>query len=109
MNTLLVAGFVVTLGFGGWSIPWADSARLVETLSGVVGPGLGTFAAAALHMIAFATKVLLAVALLRSMATGWAPLAEERLGFLCMRVLVPLSIANVFATALWLATRSGLS
>ena len=109
VNTLLVAGFVVTLGFGGWSIPWLETARLVVTLDGLVGPGLGTFLTAAVHVGAFATKVVLVVTGLRFMATGWAPLAEDRIAFLCMRLLVPLAIANVFATALWLATRSGLS
>lgn len=110
IDTLLLAAFVVTLGLGGWSIPWLDLATLRAGLAGGgLGPGLTALLAAALYAATFAVKTIAVFALLRWIGRRLEPLSEDRMTFLCFRLLVPLALVNVFATGYWLVARPALS
>lgn len=109
VNALLLSGFVVTLGFGGWAIPWVDEARLAAVTGELYGATLGTLLCAVLHVASFGVKVLLVMGVQRRMMRTWTPLAEDRMTFLCHRVLIPLAVANAFATGFWLVARPGLA
>ena len=109
INALVLAGLIVTLGLGGWAIPWLDEASLIGAATRGYGAGLGTFAGATLHAATFIAKLALVFALLRLLGRRLAPIAEARVHVLCFRLFVPLAIVNVFATGYWLVARPGLS
>ncbi len=108
-NTLLLAGLVVTLGLGGWSIPWLDESTLEGVLVKGYGPTLGTLLCAALHVGSFTVKLAFVFVSIRMLGRRMTPLGESRASFLCFRLFVPLAIVNVFATAWWLIARPGLT
>jgi len=107
-NTVVLAAFVVTLGLGGWSVPWLDDATLRSALVHGYGPTLGTGLRALIHVSAFAVKLGLVFALLRAIGRRFAPMTGSRTIFLCFRLFVPLAIVNVFATGWWLVARPGM-
>ncbi len=109
VNTLVLAGLVVTFGLGGWAIPWLAESELLSALVRGYGPGLGTLLGAGLHAGSFALKLLLVFVLLRAVGRRFSPLSESRMSFLCFRLFVPLAIVNVFVTGYWLVARPGLS
>jgi len=108
-NAVLLAGFVVTLGLGGWSIPWLDESTLEGVLTRGYGPLFGAMICAALHVAAFTTKLALVLVVIRRVGRWLEPLAGERVAFLCFRLFVPLAIVNVFATGWWLVALPGPS
>lgn len=107
-NTLVLAGFVVTLGLGGWSVPWLDDATLRSLLVEGYGPVFGTALRAFVHVSVFAVKLGLVFSLLRALGRRVVPMTESRTIFLCFRLFVPLAIVNVFATGWWLVARTGV-
>ncbi len=109
VNTLLLAGYVVTLGLGGWSIPWLAESTLEPVLTKSYGLTVGALLCAALHATSFLVKTLLVFGFIRWVGSRMAPLPEARVSFLCFRLFVPLSIVNVFLTGWWLVARPGLS
>lgn len=107
-NTWVLAGLLVTLGLGGWAIPWLDHATLLGVSTRGLGAGLGTFFGAAAHFVCFALKVGLVFVLLRALGRRLSPVPAERASYLCFRLFLPLALVNVFATGYWLVARPGL-
>lgn len=107
-NTLMLAAFLVTLGLGGWAIPWLDDATLRGALVHGYGPAFGTLLRAFLQVGVFSLKLVVVVMLLRAIGRRFPPMPEARMIFLCFRLFVPLAVVNVFATAYWLVARPGL-
>jgi NADH-quinone oxidoreductase subunit H len=105
VSSLALAGLVVTLGFGAWSIPWLDDATMSAGLARMLGATVGALACATLHVASFAVKTGLVLLVLRRMARHWSPMTGDRMTFLCLRVLIPIALANVFATGFWLVAR----
>jgi NADH:ubiquinone oxidoreductase subunit H len=106
---LALAGLVATLGFGAWSIPWLDDVTMSAGLARMYGPTIGALVCATLHVTSFAVKTLLVLLVLRRLAVHWPPIAGDRMTLLCLRVLIPIALANVFATGFWLVARPGLA
>jgi NADH-quinone oxidoreductase subunit H len=104
-----IAGLLVTLGLGAWSIPWIDAASMAAAFSKMFGATIGTFACATVHVASFATKTACVWLLIRVAARRATPLDEDRMTFLCLRVLIPLALVNAFATGFWLIAQSGLA
>jgi NADH-quinone oxidoreductase subunit H len=109
VNGLVLAGFVVTLGLGGWSIPWLDEPTLESALVRGCGPLFGSLLCASLHVAACVTKITCVFVLIRWLGRRIDALSGARMSFLCFRLMVPLSIVNVFVTGYWLVARSGLT
>lgn len=108
VNGVLLAAYVVSLGLGGWSIPWLDEASLTTSLTHGYGPQVGSLMVASLHVTAFVVKFVAVHACIRLVGRRIAPLAEARMIFLCFRLFVPLAIINVFMTGYWLVVRPGV-
>jgi NADH-quinone oxidoreductase subunit H len=96
-----VIGTIVTsLFLGGWSIPWLSTADIIGGISGVFGHGFATGVCIVLHVLSFLLKVVLMIWL--QMALRWTlpRFRYDQVMDLCWKMILPLSIANVFVTAL---------
>lgn len=109
VNALVVAGLVVSLGFGAWSLPWLDEASLAARLGSIFGASIGTFACAVVHVASFSAKTVLVLMVQRRIAKRWSPMSGDRTWLLCLRVLYPIALVNFFATGFWLVARPGLA
>ena len=95
-----VIGTIVTsLFLGGWSIPWLSTADIIGGVSGVFGHGFATGVCIVLHVLSFLLKVVVMIWL--QMALRWTlpRFRYDQVMDLCWKMILPLSIVNVFATA----------
>jgi NADH-quinone oxidoreductase subunit H len=96
-----VIGTIVTsLFLGGWSIPWLSTAEIIGGISGVFGHGFATGVCIVMHVLSFLLKVVFMIWL--QMALRWTlpRFRYDQVMDLCWKMILPLSIANVFVTGL---------
>ena len=96
----VVGALVTTLFLGGWALPWISTGTLVGFVLPWFGSGFANGLALLLHVGVFFAKVALVVWL--QLAVRWTlpRIRSDRLMALCWKVILPLSLVNVFATGL---------
>ena len=99
LASLLVASVLVALFLGGGAIPYIKGATIVEAIAVYFGTGFATLLCMAIHTVVFFVKVLLIVVLLDPLRRRLIRLSLETSLNLCWKVMVPLSLLNVFVTA----------
>jgi NADH-quinone oxidoreductase subunit H len=94
----VIGAVVTTLFLGGWSIPWLDQATLIGALTPAAGLGFATALCMILHVVSFLVKVVIMIWL--QMALRWTlpRFRYDQVMDLCWKMILPLSIANVFVT-----------
>ncbi len=100
IGVVVIAGLVATIFLGGWSIPFLPQETIIGVISSVYGTGFATGLCLILHVLTFFLKVIVMIWL--QMALRWTlpRFRYDQVMDLCWKVLLPLSIANVFVTAL---------
>ena len=95
----VIGAIVATLFLGGWSIPWLSSETIIGGVGGVFGVGFATGLCMILHVLTFLMKVVAMIWL--QMALRWTlpRFRYDQVMDLCWKMILPLSIMNVFATA----------
>jgi NADH-quinone oxidoreductase subunit H len=95
----VIGTIVTTLFLGGWSIPWLSTGDIIGGVSGVFGQGFATGLCIVLHVLSFLLKVVFMIWL--QMAIRWTlpRFRYDQVMDLCWKMILPLSIANVFVTA----------
>jgi NADH-quinone oxidoreductase subunit H len=94
----VIGTIVTTLFLGGWSIPWLSTADIVGGVGGVFGHGFATGLCIVLHVLSFLLKVVLMIWL--QMALRWTlpRFRYDQVMDLCWKMILPISIANIFVT-----------
>ncbi|MEN8158893.1 MAG: complex I subunit 1 family protein [Myxococcota bacterium] len=94
----VIGTIVASLFLGGWAIPFLSTETIIGAVSGVFGHGFATGLCIVLHVISFLLKVVLLIWL--QMALRWTLPAfrYDQIMDLCWKMILPLSIANVFVT-----------
>lgn len=95
----VIAMIVTTLFLGGWSIPWLSTETLVAGVTPAFGAGVATALTMALHVGSFLLKTIVLIWL--QMAIRWTlpRMRYDQVMDLCWKMILPLSIANIFVTA----------
>jgi NADH-quinone oxidoreductase subunit H len=98
IEVVVIAGLVATLFLGGWAIPWLSTATIIGGVGGVFGTGFATGLCMLLHFLCFMAKVVVMIWL--QMALRWTlpRFRYDQVMDLCWKILLPLSIANIFVT-----------
>jgi NADH-quinone oxidoreductase subunit H len=98
IEVIVIAGLMATIFLGGWSVPYLSQAQIIAGVGGVFGTGFATGLCMLLHFLTFLTKLLAMIWL--QMALRWTlpRFRYDQMMDLCWKVLLPLSIANVFVT-----------
>jgi NADH-quinone oxidoreductase subunit H len=99
IEVVVIAGIVTTLFLGGWAIPWLSTETIIGGVGSVFGTGFATGLCMLLHFLCFMAKV--AVMIWLQMALRWTlpRFRYDQVMDLCWKILLPLSIANIFVTA----------
>jgi NADH-quinone oxidoreductase subunit H len=105
IEVIVIAALLATIFLGGWSIPWLSQATIVGAIEPTFGGGTANGAAMVLHVLTFLLKLLAMIWF--QMAIRWTlpRFRYDQVMDLCWKVMLPLSLANVFATGavlLWL-------
>jgi NADH-quinone oxidoreductase subunit H len=94
-----VIGTVVTsLFLGGWAIPWLSTETIIGGVSSVFGQGFAVGVCVIAHVLSFLLKVVIMIWL--QMALRWTlpRFRYDQVMDLCWKMILPISIANVFVT-----------
>ncbi len=95
VNVIGGCGMMVTLFFGGWTLP----------IAGLDHPA-ATFGAGVLHIGIFLAKLMVLFCLIVWVRWMWPRFRYDQLMDLGWRRFVPLALANIVVTALWLWWKS---
>ncbi|MGC3959173.1 MAG: NADH-quinone oxidoreductase subunit NuoH [Verrucomicrobiota bacterium] len=94
-NMILVSAMMVTLFFGGWTLPWFGLDQpATDLIHGV------------LHIGIFLGKVFLFLVLFVWIRWMWPRFRYDQLMDLGWRKFIPVALANILVTAIWLWWRS---
>jgi len=96
-----VIGCLIAAAFlGGWSIPYLDTQTLIAGVSGVFGEGFATGLAVVLHVTAFFVKVIVMIWLQMTIRWSLPRFRYDQVMDLCWKIMLPLSLANIFVTGI---------
>ena len=107
IEVIVIAGLIATLFLGGWAIPYLSQETIIGAISPVLGVGFATGACLVLHVLTFFLKVIAMIWLQMALRWSLPRFRYDQVMDLCWKVLLPLSIANVFVTGLVLLTIQG--
>jgi len=95
-NMILASAIMVTLFFGGWTLPWFGLDQPATTLLGGV-----------LHIGVFLGKVFLFLVMFVWVRWMWPRFRYDQLMDLGWLRFIPIALANILVTAIWLWWQSG--
>jgi len=100
IEVVVIAGIMTTVFLGGWSVPYLSQATIIGGVGSVFGSGFATGFCLLVHFATFMLKLLFMIWL--QMAIRWTlpRFRYDQVMDLCWKVLLPLSIANIFVTGL---------
>ncbi|MBW2312554.1 MAG: NADH-quinone oxidoreductase subunit H [Deltaproteobacteria bacterium] len=95
-----VIGCIVTALFlGGWSIPFLDTQTLIGGIGSFFGEGFATGVVLVLHVHAFLAKVVIMIWLQMLIRWSLPRFRYDQVMDLCWKIMLPLSLVNIFVTA----------
>ena len=101
----VIGMIITTLFLGGWSIPWLPQDTLIGGIAPLFGEGFATALVMILHVGSFLLKVVVMVWFQMALRWSLPRFRYDQIMDLCWKMILPLSIANVFVTGaviLWL-------
>ena len=98
IEIVVIAGLVSTLFLGGWTIPYLSTETIIGGVGAAFGTGFATGLCMLLHFGCFMAKVVVMIWL--QMALRWTlpRFRYDQVMDLCWKILLPLSLANIFVT-----------
>ena len=109
IQVVVIAALMTSLFLGGWSVPWLSTDTIIGAIAPLLGHAFATIVCIAIHFGAFLGKLALMIWLQMLIRWSLPRLRYDQLMNLCWKVILPLSIANVFATALVLLLLGGVA
>jgi NADH-quinone oxidoreductase subunit H len=94
----VIAMIVATLFLGGWAVPFLSQETIIAGIAPVFGVGVATALCMILHVVTFLIKTIVLIWL--QMAIRWTlpRFRYDQVMDLCWKMILPLSIANIFVT-----------
>jgi NADH-quinone oxidoreductase subunit H len=98
IEVVVIAGIMATIFLGGWSVPYLPQEAIIAGVGSVFGTGFATGLCMLIHFLTFMVKLVAMIWL--QMALRWTlpRFRYDQVMDLCWKILLPLSIANVFIT-----------
>ncbi len=105
----VIGALVATLFLGGWSIPWISQPEMIAAITPAFGAGFANGVTLIAHVAMFLLKVV--VLIWFQMAIRWTLPAfrYDQIMDLCWKMILPISIANIFVTGLVILLIEGLA
>jgi len=108
IEVIVIAALMTAIFLGGWSIPWLTTATLVGGLEPFLGNDLANLVAMVAHVLTFIIKVVVMIGLQMALRWSLPRFRYDQTMDLCWKILLPLSIANVFVTGTIILLLKGL-
>jgi len=107
IEVVVIAALTTTLFLGGWSIPFLPQATIIGAITPVFGEGFATGLCLVLHVLAFLLKVVVMIWLQMQIRWTLPRPRYDQVMDLCWKVMLPLSLANIFLTGLVILLAQG--
>ncbi len=98
IEVVVIGGLMATLFLGGWAVPFLSQETIIGAIEPVFGAGFATGVCLIVHFVTFLLKVVVMIWL--QMALRWTlpRFRYDQVMDLCWKIILPLSIANIFVT-----------
>jgi len=100
IEIILIAALTATIFLGGWAVPWWSTDAIIERISGLMGVGFATGLCILIHFSTFMLKVIFMIWVQMLLRWSLPRFRYDQVMSLCWKILLPLSIANIFVTGL---------
>ncbi|MBW2541206.1 MAG: NADH-quinone oxidoreductase subunit H [Deltaproteobacteria bacterium] len=98
IEIILIAALTTTLFLGGWAVPWLSTETIINGISSVMGTGFATGLCILIHFVSFLLKVIFMIWVQMLIRWSLPRFRYDQVMSLCWKILLPLSIANIFVT-----------
>jgi NADH-quinone oxidoreductase subunit H len=100
IEVVVIAALTTALFLGGWAIPFLPQATIIGAITPVFGAGVATALCMVLHVLTFFLKVIVMIWLQMQIRWTLPRPRYDQVMDLCWKVMLPLSLANIFVTGL---------
>jgi NADH-quinone oxidoreductase subunit H len=107
IEVVVIAGVVSTIFLGGWAVPYLDQATIIGAISPTFGEGFATGICMLVHFATFMVKVVFMIWLQMLLRWTLPRFRYDQVMDLCWKIILPLSIANVFVTGIVILLMEG--
>jgi NADH-quinone oxidoreductase subunit H len=105
----VIGAIVTALFLGGWSIPYLPQETIIGSVAPHLGVGFATGLCMVLHVLSFLAKVIFMIWLQMLIRWTLPRFRYDQVMDLCWKILLPLSLANIFVTGLVMLWLQGIS
>ena len=98
IEVVVIAGLITALFLGGWSIPYLSTQTIVGAISPVFNEGFANGLAIIAHFATFMLKVVVMIWVQMLLRWTLPRFRYDQVMDLCWKIILPLSIANIFVT-----------
>ncbi len=107
IGIIIIAALTATIFLGGWTFPWWSTAEIIDLISTFMGVGFATGLCMLIHFSMFMLKVFFMIWVQMLLRWSLPRFRYDQVMSLCWKILLPLSIANIFVTGLVLLLVNG--
>ncbi len=100
IEVIIIAALIATIFFGGWTFPWWSTAEIIDLISPFMGVGFATGLCMLIHFAMFMLKVFFMIWVQMLLRWSLPRFRYDQVMSLCWKILLPLSIANIFVTGI---------
>jgi NADH-quinone oxidoreductase subunit H len=109
IEVIVIAGLVTTLFLGGWSIPYLSTQTIVGAIAPVFNEGFANGLCILLHFATFMLKVVVMIWVQMLLRWTLPRFRYDQVMDLCWKIILPLSIVNIFVTGFVILLVKGTS
>jgi NADH-quinone oxidoreductase subunit H len=107
IEVIVIAALTATIFLGGWAVPYLSTDLIIDAISPWMGVGFATGLCILIHFATFMLKVIFMIWLQMLLRWSLPRFRYDQVMSLCWKILLPLSIANIFVTGLVLLWLKG--
>ena len=107
IEIIIIAALTATIFLGGWAVPFFSTEMIISGISKYMGVGFATGLCMLIHFATFMTKVIFMIWVQMLLRWSLPRFRYDQVMDLCWKILLPLSIANIFVTGLVLLWLKG--
>ncbi len=107
IQIIVIAALTATIFLGGWAVPWASTDTIIGAISPWLGVGFATGLCMLIHFSTFMLKVFFMIWVQMLLRWSLPRFRYDQVMSLCWKILLPLSIANIFVTGFILLLVNG--
>ncbi len=107
IEIIVIAALTATIFLGGWAVPYLSTDAIISSISSFMGTGFATGLCMVIHFTMFMLKVMFMIWVQMLIRWSLPRFRYDQVMNLCWKILLPLSIVNIFVTGLVLLLIKG--